>query len=331
MHIISPYHKTAKKVNTPLSKAKPSTSSAFTIVELLIVIVVIAILAAITIISYGGISQRAKESATKTTVSSIARRLEVYKTTSSENQYPQMLSALGVGSSEAKSLGYTTGIAGSSPTFCLYGDAGSKRFIATNDNLSPREGNCAVTNLVANPNFALNTTGWSTNGYGTNGVATATRIESIGPTGGAAMRTLWSVIAVGAGHSSGMNAGSIAAPVGKTYTASVWVRANQLVPTAMIRVQYGSVPTSADGPAVTIQPNQWTRLSVTFTTKELATGFYVQGRINDLSGLSDGLTFDVTNYMLTEGDTLFNYADGDSSGWSWSGTRGASTSSGLAL
>ena len=60
-----------QKVNTPLPKAKPSTSSAFTIVELLIVVVVIAILAAITIISYNGISNRAKLSSLKNRTVSI--------------------------------------------------------------------------------------------------------------------------------------------------------------------------------------------------------------------------------------------------------------------
>ena len=43
----------------------------FTIVELLIVIVVIAILATITIVAYNGVSQRAKESATQNAVSQV--------------------------------------------------------------------------------------------------------------------------------------------------------------------------------------------------------------------------------------------------------------------
>ena len=67
-----------QKVNTPLPKAKPSNSSAFTIVELLIVIVIIAILAAITIISYTGISNRAKNSALSSTLQSGAKKVATY-------------------------------------------------------------------------------------------------------------------------------------------------------------------------------------------------------------------------------------------------------------
>lgn len=58
----------------------------FTIVELLIVIVVIAILAAITIVAYNGIQERATASKTESTVSSTLKLLEHYKTY--EGDYP---------------------------------------------------------------------------------------------------------------------------------------------------------------------------------------------------------------------------------------------------
>ncbi len=52
----------------------------FTIVELLVVIVVIAILAAIVTISYGGISARARDTVRIDEISKIRRALELYKT-----------------------------------------------------------------------------------------------------------------------------------------------------------------------------------------------------------------------------------------------------------
>ncbi len=55
-----------------------SKRSGFTIVELLIVIVVIAILAAITIVSYNGIQNRAKDAQRKSDIASIAKVLELY-------------------------------------------------------------------------------------------------------------------------------------------------------------------------------------------------------------------------------------------------------------
>jgi type II secretion system protein G len=54
------------------------TRAGFTIVELLIVIVVIAILAAITVVAYNGIQQRAKDSQRKSDIAAITKALELY-------------------------------------------------------------------------------------------------------------------------------------------------------------------------------------------------------------------------------------------------------------
>ena len=54
------------------------TSKGFTIVELLIVVVVIAILAAITIVAYNGIQNRAKNSATQSSVRQVQNLVEAY-------------------------------------------------------------------------------------------------------------------------------------------------------------------------------------------------------------------------------------------------------------
>ncbi len=60
--------------------------SGFTIVELLIVIVVIAILAAITIVAYNGIQQRSHTTAQKTTAENLAKKIEAYNAI--QNAYP---------------------------------------------------------------------------------------------------------------------------------------------------------------------------------------------------------------------------------------------------
>lgn len=60
--------------------------SGFTIVELLIVIVVIAILAAISIVAYNGIQNRANDSAVQSDLSSAAKKLAIYKIDNGE--YP---------------------------------------------------------------------------------------------------------------------------------------------------------------------------------------------------------------------------------------------------
>ncbi len=56
----------------------------FTIVELLIVIVVIAILAAITVVAYNGIQARAQDSAITNDLASIKKKIELYKIDNSD-------------------------------------------------------------------------------------------------------------------------------------------------------------------------------------------------------------------------------------------------------
>ena len=62
---------------------KQTRSRGFTIVELLIVIVVIAILAAITIVAYNGIQNRANTSAGAAAANSLVKKLETFNTLNS--------------------------------------------------------------------------------------------------------------------------------------------------------------------------------------------------------------------------------------------------------
>lgn len=67
-------------------KLNSQAQRGFTIVELLIVVVVIAILAAITIVSYNGITNRANGSSAKSAAANVQKKIELYAT--EESRYP---------------------------------------------------------------------------------------------------------------------------------------------------------------------------------------------------------------------------------------------------
>jgi prepilin-type N-terminal cleavage/methylation domain-containing protein len=67
--------------------AKKQTSTGFTIVELVIVIVVIAILAAITVLAYNNVQGRAHDAAVKADIANMIKKLEMSKV--ELGHYPQ--------------------------------------------------------------------------------------------------------------------------------------------------------------------------------------------------------------------------------------------------
>ncbi|MBL8159087.1 carbohydrate binding domain-containing protein [Candidatus Saccharibacteria bacterium] len=296
----------------------------FTIVELLIVIVIIGILAVIAIGAFSRAQDQARTATIQSDLKSAAKQLEQAK--ADTGNYPATGSGLPASPNTTYQYTYNAG----SDTYCLTGLNGSSVYRVSSENRSPVSGNCAVplTNLVANPSYSVNSTNWTTGGYGTGGVGSTVRTAGIGPTGGYAMRSTWTTASTAAGHSSGVTTNT-ALTNGAVYTASCYVRSNQAITSAMVRTQAGS--STYDSPAATLVPNSYARLSHTFTVNSANTSFTVSGRINNLAGTSDGLTFDVSNCMLTAGPTLYTYADGDSPGWTWSGTAGGSASSGPSL
>ncbi len=94
-------------------KHKTQAERGFTIVELLIVVVVIAILAAITIVSYNGITNRANASSAQSTAAALQKKAELFISDGPTGSYPARIADLtGVN----PTTGVATAIQNSSPS-----------------------------------------------------------------------------------------------------------------------------------------------------------------------------------------------------------------------
>lgn len=90
-----------------LKNIKSNKASGFTIIELLVVIIVIAILAAITIYQYNGITQRANTTSAKATASAVINKAEIYFT--EKNVYPNEYKLLSTSAATTDSF-YISGL-----------------------------------------------------------------------------------------------------------------------------------------------------------------------------------------------------------------------------
>lgn len=86
--------------------AMRKSTSAFTLVELLIAIVVIAILAAISVVAFNGIQERARDANRQSDISTIAKALDLYYV--EHGQYPAITQT---------GAGLTPGVANSHPAY----------------------------------------------------------------------------------------------------------------------------------------------------------------------------------------------------------------------
>lgn len=134
--------------------------SGFTIVELLIVIVVIAILAAVTIVAYNGISQNARKSALKSELSQVAKALETAKIKAGTGLYPNSLADVRVDSDKL-----TYHYNDRSNTYCVDGQDDAIRFSVRGSRPEPAEFPCTEQGIELWLPFNGNTLDESDNDY----------------------------------------------------------------------------------------------------------------------------------------------------------------------
>jgi len=121
----------------------------FTIVELLIVVVVIAILASITIVSYNGVTKSAKNSAIQGILSQASQKLELAKMNSTADTYPASLSDAGIDLVSSGDTVYTYAPSSDSKLFCLASSRSGRTYYVTSTIRNPKPGICNASVGVA--------------------------------------------------------------------------------------------------------------------------------------------------------------------------------------
>lgn len=128
--------------------AKNKHRQGFTIVELLIVIVVIGILAAITIVAYNGIQTRARTAAVTSQLTQASQKIAVWQA-DNPGQSPVTLADVGVADTDSVSYQLTSNNSVSPSTFCVTATYGSITYYIDNTGNAPTAGVCSGYNLVA--------------------------------------------------------------------------------------------------------------------------------------------------------------------------------------
>jgi prepilin-type N-terminal cleavage/methylation domain-containing protein len=303
----------------------------FTIVELLIVIVVIGILAAITIVAYNGISNRAKQSAAQSGVSQAYKKVMAYAVQNSDT-YPGDLVTAGVSDANDTSFQYSVNNSSSPRTFCVTATVGTVSYYENNTTqTSPASGVCPghgvggvppVTNFLPNPSVETGITGYVANNTGTSIAPSTTRAYS------GTSSILVTSLGVGSGYNGVRTTYTITG--GKQYTLSAWVYLPAAFSTSGVAVMVsgGSIPLTAGNYVTTTGSWQRTQMTFTSSTTAAATFFVVTSSTGSVVA---GPTFSVDAWQLAEGPAALTYGDGDSPGWAWTSTPHASSSTGPPL
>lgn len=309
----------------------------FTIVELLIVVVVIAILAAITIVAYNGIQNRAKDSAAQAAATQTARKLAIYYTTHGDTYPPSLTdSELGLPNASGSSSPYQYTVSADGKTYCATTTTNGASYFNSNATQSTTKGACdghglngatAITNYHMNPQFSgsnapTNQTGTSTTITTFSGslMAQATTTTSAA----ASMRLQpntqrWSI-------SAGQSTFALVKVCNGTATArdfSITIRYYDLSAT---NSSLGTELDTSGSGGQTINSGACANFSAAGTapTGTLSAGINVNR--NSGNGAASGDVYYADNVFFS--DRAAGFADGSTTGWVWNGTANNATSTG---
>lgn len=293
----------------------------FTIVELLIVVVVIAILAAVTIVAYNGIRNRAGSSAMKSTVSQVGKKIQTYAVTNngtvpSESTYA---SDLALPAATASSVyDYFTDSAQAKFCFSVTDPSQNVSFAySTNGGLV--DGRC-VKNLISNPSLE------SLSGGNVVGLTASSRVTVSSSTlhAQSGARTAL-VVPTYTTTDTFADLANWGIQANTTYAISMrYTLTSATTSQPRFRFNIGGVDRQSLGTsAVGTHTNSWT-----FDVGASATVSFLRIMPGGLQG-DPGIYVD--NLMVTQTPVNYQYGDGDSVNWAWVGAPHASASFGPSL
>ena len=304
----------------------------FTIVELLIVIVVIGILAAITIVAYNGITQRARIASLSSDLENAAKRLAIDQVTNSS--YPVTPAAANNGAGLQASAGttyqYAVNNSANPQTFCITATNGTTSYYASSTSNVPTAGACAgqgvngvppTTNYILNPSMDNSGAGYGGNGY----LASLNTSSTGGYSGPNFLRATFN----GSAANGGFWYSNAPVAQNQAYVASAWMRASRTI-AIYVGFEIGNSSGGNLGGTYSTTMNvgtSWTRVSYSVVMPANAD----HANIVFYGPTNSGDFLDLDAVMLTQGSTTYNYADGSSPNWIWNGTPNTSTSTGPPL
>lgn len=190
-------------------------STGFTIVELLIVVVVIAILAAITLISYNGIKDRAVAVQVEAGLSEANKKVQLYAADPANNgNYPATLADAGVTDTKSVTYQYTVDTTVTPASYLITasnGIAGTTTYYMGSDVSSPVVGTAPGHNLMP----------WNK----PDSASAPVKLSSSVVVDTSVYRTSTSSVRIGTNSSGNLLRSSpFSGSAGQTYTVSLWIK-----------------------------------------------------------------------------------------------------------
>jgi len=318
-------------------KSIQKTHHGFTIVELLIVIVIIGILAAITIVAFNGVQDKAKIAASQAAATQATKKILAAAFDNADN-YPAAagtsgidnLAAIGIANSGDTTYQYSSNNATNPRTFCLTATKANKSTYVSSAVTSPTIGACPghgsggvapITNLLTNTSVETDLS--NIQNIGNVGDRTLARTAVPDALNG---NYVFRLTAGPSGAISGYGSLSPSLPVG-SYVGSLWLRSNTTI-TVNPYFEGSSARVNGTSQGAALTPGVWKQIWRTFditTAGTVKVGFLAGSTV-----LQDQYV-EIDGFMLTTGSTVYNFANGNSANWVWNGTADSSSSTGTPL